>query len=119
MIFNSKKQFNKYANYFRVVKTTTISFEKQVHIPERTDIENFQGYLKGMERYYNKGRYDLAYIKREYYNDRPTVPLTVTRFEIVARFEPEDAFRPDGRTRLQEYREKLSKKIAEIDSLLG
>jgi hypothetical protein len=118
MIFNSKKQFNKYANYFRVVKTTTISFEKQVHIPEMTDIENFQGYLKGMEKYYQKKKY-FAHLKREYYNNRPTVPLTVTRVEIVARFEPEDAFRPDGRTRLQEYREKLSKKIAEIDSLLG
>lgn len=113
MIFKSQKQYRKYANYFRAIKRTKISFEKQVPIPKWSDTSEFQGYLKGMNDYYDVTPWGNIRLKYEYYNNRPTVPLTVMRVEVEAEF------RPDGRKMLKEYRDQLAKKVAEIDSLLG
>jgi len=112
MIFKSRKQYRKFATYFQVIKKTEISFEKQVPIPWQSEKECLEGYLKGMEKYYNIGRYGI-YLKSEYYHNRPTVPLVVKRIEIEAEFYL------DGRKELQKYRSRLSKKITEIDYLLG
>lgn len=113
MIFKSQKQYRKYATYFHKVKLTEISFEKQVPIPEFSDVAELRGYLKGMEQYYDIKSWGSIHLKNKYYNNRPTVPLTVTRYEIEAEFEP------NGREELKKYRHQLAKKVAEIDSLLG
>lgn len=113
MIFKSQKQFRKYANYFRRVKLTEVSFEKQVPIPLFSDTAELGGYLKGMEKYYDMKSWGTICLKSEYYGNRPTVPLTVSRYEIEAEFLP------DGRENLEANRAQLLKKVAEIDSLLG
>ena len=108
MIFKSEKQFQKYWSYFRAIKRTEISFEKQVPIPQRSEKEHLAGYLKGMDKYYNIGRYAI-YLKPEYYDNRPTVPLVVKRIEVEAEFLP------DGREELKKNQARLAKKNAEID----
>ena len=113
MKFKSMKQYRKYATYFRKVKLTDVTFEKQVPIPKWSDEANFADYLKGMEKYYDVTPWGNIRLKYEYYNNRPTVPLTVSCYEVEAEF------RPDGRKMLKAYRKQLSKKVAEIDSLLG